>query len=142
MPHSNAVKNVSGHCLCGGVRYKASAVRRQLLQCHCEMCRRAVGAVWQATRAVREDLTIEDDGCLAWYRSSEKARRGFCARCGASLFFDPDDSPTIGIAAGTIDQPSGLEFAANIHVDDAADYGVVSDTVPSFGDGRHGIVYP
>ena len=148
MPNSNAVKNVSGHCLCGGVRYEASAVRRQLVHCHCEMCRRAVGGVWQATQALRGDLTIEDDGCLAWYRSSEKARRGFCGRCGASLFFDGpgdgdrDDRTTMGIAAGTIDQPSGLELAADIHVDDAADYEIVSDAVPSFGDGRHGIVYP
>ena len=139
---NNAVEDVSGHCLCGGVRYEAAAVRRRLVQCHCETCRRAVGAVWQATQALREDLTIEDDGCLAWYRSSGKARRGFCGRCGSSLFFDHDDRPTMGIAAGTIDQPSGLELAADIHVDDAADYEVLSAEVPSFPDGRHGIAYP
>ena len=142
MSTSNAVENVSGHCLCGGVRYRARAVRRQLVQCHCEMCRRAVGGVWQATQALREDLIVEDDNCLSWYRSSGKARRGFCGRCGASLFFDHDDRPTMGIAAGALDQPSGLELAANIHVADAADYEVISGDAPNFRDGRHGIVYP
>ena len=48
----------------------------------------------------------------------------------------------MGIAAGTIDQPSGLELAANIHIDDAADYEVISDDVPDFRDGQHGIAYP
>lgn len=142
MSNTNAVENVTGHCLCGGVRYKASAVRRELIQCHCEMCRRATGVVWRATQAVRADLTIEDDDCLTWYQSSEHARRGFCRNCGASLFFDSDQRPNMGIAAGTIDQPSGLEFAANIYTDDAADYEVISDAVPNISDGQHGIVYP
>ena len=142
MSNSNAVQNVTGHCLCGGIRYKASAVRRQAIRCHCEMCRRAIGNVWTATQAVRADLTIEDDGCLTWYQSSDHARRGFCNRCGASLFFDSNQRPTMGIAAATIDQPSGLEFAAHIFTDDATDYEPLTDGAPTFTDGRHGIVYP
>ncbi len=142
MSTSNAVGDISGHCLCGGVRYRAPAARRQAVRCHCEMCRRAIGSIWTATQVVREDLTIEDDDCLSWYRSSDHARRGFCGRCGASLFFDSDRRPTMGIAAATIDQPSGLEFAAHIHTADATDYEPISGEAPSFRDGRHGIVYP
>ena len=142
MSNTNAVQDVTGHCLCGGVSYKATAVRRQAVRCHCEMCRRAIGNVWTATQAVRSDLTIEDDGCLTWYQSSDRARRGFCNRCGASLFFDNNQRPTMGIAAATIDQPSGLEFAAHIFTDDATDYEPLSDGAPTFSDGHHGIVYP
>jgi hypothetical protein len=136
------VKNITGHCLCGGVRYKANAARRQVIRCHCEMCRRAVGNVWTATQALRGDLKVEDDGCLSWYQSSDHARRGFCNRCGASLFFDSSHRPTMGIAAATIDQPSGLEFSAHIYTDDATDYEPLSENVPSYADGRHGITYP
>jgi hypothetical protein len=32
-------------------------------------------------------ITIEAGGTLAWYRSSEEGERGFCARCGTSLFW-------------------------------------------------------
>ena len=142
MPTSTPVKNVTGRCLCGGVRYTASAVRREVIRCHCEMCRRAIGNVWTATLALRSDLTIEDDGCLRWYQSSDHARRGFCGKCGASLFFDSEQRPSIGIAAATIDQPSGLEFAAHIFTADAADYEPISDDEASFADGQHGIVYP
>ena len=142
MSNPNAVQNVTGYCLCGGVRYKASAVRRQAVRCHCEMCRRAIGNVWTATQAVRADLAIEDDGCLTWYQSSDHARRGFCNKCGASLFFDSNQRPTMGIAAATIDQPSGLEFAAHIFTDDATDYEPLTDGAPTYSDGQHGIVYP
>jgi hypothetical protein len=48
----------------------------------------------------------------------------------------------MGIAAATIDQPSGLEFSAHIYTDDATDYEPLSENVPSYADGRHGITYP
>lgn len=142
MPQSNAVENISGHCMCGGVRYKASAARRKLIQCHCEMCRRTTGGAWTATQALRDDLIIEDAGSLAWYRSSEHAKRGFCRNCGASLFFDSDERPTMGIAVGTIDQPSGMELAAHICTADAPDYEVMTDGLPQVPDEEHGIEYP
>ena len=142
MSNASAVGNITGHCLCGGVRYKASAVRRQVIRCHCEMCRRAIGNVWTATQALRSDLTIEDDDCLSWYQSSNHVRRGFCGKCGASLFFDSDQRPTMSIAAATIDQPSGLEFAAHVFTDEATDYEPLSDGAPTFPNDQHGITYP
>ena len=45
-----------------------------------------------------------------------------CRKCGSSLFFDSEQRPTIGIAAGTVDQPSGLELVVHIFTADAADY--------------------
>lgn len=124
---TNAVPDVSGGCLCGGVRYTARAVRRELVQCHCGMCRRSSGGLWMATHAVRTDVTIEDDGCLAWYQASAQARRGFCRRCGSNLFLDNAQRPTMAITAGTVDQPSGLELAVHIFMDDAADYDMITD---------------
>ena len=142
MSNTSAVSNVTGRCLCGGVRYESSAVRRELIHCHCEMCRRVTGGLWIATHSVRSDLTIEDDHCLAWYQSSDHARRGFCRKCGSSLFFDSTQRPTMGIAAGTVDQPSGLELVAHIFTADAADYTRFTDDLRQVTDGQHGLVYP
>lgn len=142
MSNSNAIQNVTGHCLCGGVRYKASAVRREIIQCHCEMCRRQTGGLWMATHVVRSEITIEDDDCLMWYQSSPHAKRGFCNKCGSSLFIDNDERPTMGIGAGSVDQPSGLELAVHIFADDAADYDVIEDGLRRVPDGNPGLVYP
>ena len=142
MSNTHPVHDVSGRCLCGSVRYQVSAVRRELIHCHCEICRRMTGAVWIGTHAVRSDLTIEDDDCLAWYQSTDHSSRGFSRKCGSTLFFDSTERPTIGIAAGSVDQPSGLELVVHIFTSDAADYTRFTDDIRQVADGQHGLVYP
>ena len=138
----NASGPVSGHCLCGAIRYKAERVRRQVVACHCSQCRQWTGGLWQATQVLRDEITIEDpDGNLNWFQSSDKARRGFCGTCGSSIFFDHADRPTFSILAGTLDQPSGLELALHIYVDDKADYEIFDDNLPQLPKG-HSLVYP
>ena len=51
---------------------------------------RPAGNYWSATQVPRENLTITRDEGLKWYRSSDWARRGFCANCGSSLFWEMD----------------------------------------------------
>jgi hypothetical protein len=142
MSNTHAVADVAGGCLCGAVRYRARAVRRELVQCHCGACRRVSGGAWLATHALREDVTFETDAGLAWYQSSPSARRGFCRACGSSLFMDNAARPTMAILAGSVDQPSGLELVAHIFTADAADYDRFHEGVRQVPDGRHGLVYP
>lgn len=59
---------------------------------------------------------------IASPRSDAKARRGFCARCGSSLFWDPPERETISIAAGTLDDASGLRVISHWYVSEAGDY--------------------
>jgi len=49
-------------------------------------------------------------------------RRGFCGECGSSLFWDAPGRPTVSIAAGTLDGPTGLRVAAHWYVSQAGDY--------------------
>jgi hypothetical protein len=98
---------------------------RDVLVCHCEECRRWNGHFSADTAARREDLIITDQDGLRWIdspRSDAGARRGFCARCGSSLFWDAPDRPTVSIAAGTLDQPTGLTTIAHWYVSQAGDY--------------------
>ncbi len=118
----------TGKCHCGAVRYTISGPMRQVVECHCESCRRITGSLWHATGAKRDHVKIEDtDGALSWYRSSEQIHRGFCGRCGSSLFFSRDGADTITITAGTLDQPTGLNLMMRIFTDDAADYATRGD---------------
>jgi len=83
-----------------------------------------------ATAAYRTDLQLSDAGHLKWYRSSETAERGFCSDCGGNLFWRRDNSDTISIFAGTLDQPSGLSLTEHICVADKADYYEITDGLP------------
>jgi hypothetical protein len=115
----------SGRCLCGAVRYEVRGPLREVLLCHCSECRRWAGHVWAATAARRDHLHVIERGALRWIDSPEsetRARRGFCRECGSSLFWEAPGRNTVSIAAGTLDPPTGLRVAGEVHVESAGDY--------------------
>jgi hypothetical protein len=129
------VKEVqTGRCLCGAVAYEVHGPLREVLICHCEECRRWHGHVAACTAARREDLVLLESRGLRWFASPASdagARRGFCGECGSSLFWDPPRRETISIAAGTLDQPTGLRVGGHWFVSQAADYaGPPDDDLP------------
>lgn len=120
----------TGGCLCGAVRYRIDGRLRSVINCHCSQCRRTHGhfAAYAAVRADR--LTLTEAKGLTWYESSDRAARGFCRVCGASLFWRPRDLDYLAVAAGTLDAPTGLETVAHIHVADKGDYYEIADDLP------------
>ncbi len=117
--------NPTGGCLCGAVRYEVRGPLRDVLVCHCEECRRWHGHVSASTAARRKDLVLVQDRGLRWIHSPASdagARRGFCGECGSSLFWDPPRRETVSIAAGTLDDATGLCVAGHWCVSQAAPY--------------------
>jgi hypothetical protein len=139
--HSSPIRKTGG-CLCGAVRYEVRGPLRPVVDCHCTMCRRTSGhfAAFTATRP--EALVLIESEGLRWYPSSTSARRGFCGRCGSSLFWEPDSGDRVSIAAGTLDPPTGLETVVHVFVEDAGDYYEIGDDLPQRADGQHGIMIP
>src|SRR5207253_1303559 len=90
--------------------------------CHCTQCRRMTGHIMAATAARRADFSLVSDGELKWYVSSVEARRGFCGRCGSTLFWEGVGLDGISIAAGTLDDTRGLKIACHVFVADQCDY--------------------
>ena len=120
----------TGRCLCGAVRYEATGALRDVVVCHCRMCRKAHGHIGAYTASARDALRLVEARGLKWYRSSAQARRGFCSECGATLFWEGDGRDTMSIAAGTLDEPTGLATALQIHVASAGDYYPVDASTP------------
>ncbi len=117
----------TGGCLCGAVRYEVHAPLREVVACHCEMCLRTHGHFAAYTAAPRDDLRLTESRGLKWYRSSDKARRGFCGECGASLFWEPAAADYTAVAAGTLDPPTGLKLVRHIYVAEKPDYYEIAD---------------
>ena len=129
MPNEHT--HYTGQCLCGAVRFEVRGPLTEPHACHCGQCRRQSGHYVVGTEAKRADLALTEERGLAWYRSSEWARRGFCGDCGSVLFWD-NDGDLIGLNAGSLDQPTGLTLARHIFVDDKADYYEIDDDLPKF----------
>ena len=121
----NAGTRATGRCLCGAVRYDLEGPLRDVLLCHCVECRRWSGHVFAATAVKREHLVLRHSSGLRWIASPESesgARRGFCVECGSSLFWDAPARDTVSVAAGTLDEPTGLRSLGHVHVAQAGDY--------------------
>lgn len=114
--------SLTGGCLCGAVRFEVASVLRDVVLCHCAMCRKTHGHIGAYTNAPKTALQFSETRGLKWYGSSNFARRGFCCECGASLFWERTTGDSISIAAGALDQPTGLDTALQIFVDSAGDY--------------------
>lgn len=123
----NDNRQYKGGCLCGAVTYVVTGPLRDVVNCHCSQCRRTHGHFGAYTDADHAQLAITHQAGLRWYQSSPAARRGFCSICGASLFWEPVDKSSIAIAAGTLEQPTGLKTVRHIFVKDAGDYYVLDD---------------
>ncbi|MEM8776300.1 MAG: GFA family protein [Pseudomonadota bacterium] len=121
-----------GQCECGAVQYKTEAKRRDVTICHCGHCQRTSGHAWASVSVPLYDLSISGENEVRWYRSSDTARRGFCRTCGSSLFFEPLGAGRMAIAAGTLQQPSGLKTGKRIFLADKGDHYEINCTAPQF----------
>ena len=119
-----------GQCLCGAVRYEIAGPLRDVVLCHCAMCRRVHGHIGAYTAAAKADLRLTEARGLAWYRSSGVAQRGFCAGCGSALFWQRDAADVVSITAGSLDAPTGLRIAQQIYVASAGDYYAIDRDIP------------
>jgi hypothetical protein len=131
---------LSGGCLCGGVRYRITGPRRDVIVCHCENCRRTHGHVAAYTSVRQSDLELSQQQTLRWYHDeSPDTYRGFCDRCGASLFWDRRDGQgRISVAAGTLDDGAELETIGHVFVSEAGHYYRIDDGLPQFETGNAG----
>ena len=116
---------LEGSCLCGAVTFRVEGAFSPVEVCHCVQCRKWTGHFFANIEVPRDSLVVQGEGCITWYRSSEKVRRGFCGTCGSSLFFDPIDTQKhnwIGIAMGVLDTSTGSKVALHIFTAEKGDY--------------------
>ena len=120
-------KVFKGSCLCGACSYEVHGPLRDVIACHCTQCRKQTGHFMAATNAQLADFRMTGDSTLRWYRASPTARRGFCATCGSTLFWQADAADTISITAGTIDGATDLRIEGHIYCADRGDYYSIPD---------------
>jgi len=109
------------------VRLEVEPPLRDVVVCHCSLCRRSGTLAGAYSAAPREALRVE--GELTWYDDANGRQRGFCGSCGSTLLWDAGGE-TVSIAAGALDEPTGLRTVSHIFVGEAADWEDVPAGVP------------
>ena len=126
-------KPLAGSCLCGAIRFELHPPIRDVVVCHCRQCAKWTGYAVAATAVSRENFKLLSGGDdLKWFSASTHAERGFCGRCGSSLFWKPADDSRMSVLAGSLEPPTGLKIGAHIFLADKTDFYEVRDDAPKF----------
>ena len=125
-------KNKIAKCLCGGVKVKLLGKLRNIHNCHCSQCMKTHGNFASYTSALEDEIKFINKKTLKWYKSSVKAKRGFCSKCGASIFYKRKNSKSTSIAAGMFSNPTNLKTLSNIFTKDKLDYYKLDPKLPKF----------
>ncbi len=127
---------LTGGCLCGSVRFEIEPPTKWCSHCHCSLCRRAHGAAfvtWFGVEKAQFRIS-EGDSAVQWHHSSEEARRGFCGRCGSTLFFESERwAGETHIVLASMDSPIDRTPRAHVFFDSHVDWVELGDELNRFG---------
>jgi hypothetical protein len=106
---------------------------KDMLYCHCTMCRKAHGSAFRARGRVRtKDLRIvRGEALIRFHESSPGQHRGFCSTCGSPLFTRFTEVPqVVGLALGILDDDPGSRPTCHVFVGSKAPWHEISDDLP------------
>ena len=128
----------TGGCACGAIRYECTGGPIMMFKCHCRDCQKltsggfapAVIVPAQAFRLTRGQLRYHFTPSIG----RGKHKRGFCSECGSLVTggeFE-EQSKSVGILAGTLDDPSWFQPQMDIFVSDAQPWDQMDPAVPKY----------
>ena len=118
--------------MCGAVRFTVSCDLKPADACHCVQCRKFSGHYYVGTDVPRSAVEISGAEGISWYYSSQGVRRGFCTRCGCSMFFDRPAQNWIGLSMGAFDGATDTHTEFHIFVAEKGDYYEIADGLPQY----------
>ena len=124
---------LTGHCLCGRIRYEITGEVGPVELCHCTHCRRSTGSAFSANGTVRSkdfDL-VEGKQYLREHESRPGKFRGFCLCCGSPIYSRLDARPRhLRLRLGTLEDDPGTRPRAHIWVRSRAPWYEIRDGLP------------
>lgn len=123
-----------GGCLCGAVRYRVAGEPINARICHCRLCQKAIGAAFNA-RLLFKAADVDLSGPVGRFHSSADLVRGFCGRCGTTLFSERASLGLIGLTAGSLDDPATFRPTMHIWTSSRQPWVVIADGLPQYAEG-------
>lgn len=126
--------NITGGCLCGGVRYRISAAPIATRVCWCRLCQylgsgNGTVNVCFARDALSVAGELRDFPSVA--DSGNAMHRRFCPTCGTQVFSEAEARPhLIFVRAGTLDDREIAKPAATIWTSEAPSWACIDSTLP------------
>ncbi|MDK1682370.1 GFA family protein [Acinetobacter terrestris] len=125
----------SGSCLCGGLRYEVHGEIGDIVQCHCQKCRKANGTAFASNAPIRKaDFKIvQGEHLLKKFQSSATTQRCFCADCGSPIISIKAETPDLyRLRIGTLDTPLQQKPTQHIFAAFKAEWDSICDGLPQY----------
>lgn len=132
---NDAVRMLTGGCLCGAVHYEVEDAFEYALNCHCSKCRRATGSAFKPFGGIGVEkfrVTHGEDRLTRF--GGDEARDYFCGTCGSLLWSVVRENKYAHVPYGTLADPPSLLPQAHIMVGSKADWEVITDDLPQFAE--------
>jgi hypothetical protein len=131
---------LTGHCLCGSVRWEITKPLVTATYCHCTRCQRRTGtaAAVSARIAPGSLRVLAGQELIKAYRPPDGFAKIFCTHCGGALWSQSQADPgIISVRMGTFDGDPGIRPSARQYVAYAAPWEPIPDDgLPRFPEAR------
>lgn len=130
--------DLTGGCLCGGVRFRLASQPFEAGWCHCRMCQLNSGSPAMAfAKVAPDDFVIESgEDLVRRYRSSDIAERWFCGACGTPLLVRDFDGATCDFSIATLERPEAVPPEKHFYYSSHIAWAEACDDLPRFDQGR------
>jgi len=126
---------LSGSCLCNGVQYEIRGELGDIMQCHCQKCRKANGSAFATNAAIPTTafVLLKGEELLAEYESTPGVFRVFCKQCASPLYSRRPHMPELlRLRIGTLDTKIEGKPSSHIFVGSKAEWHEICDDIPQY----------
>lgn len=127
----------AGSCLCGALRYEVRGEIGDVVQCHCQRCRKANGTAFATNAPIKKTdfHIVQGEQFLKAYQSTETTQRCFCSECGSPIMSIKTDTPEYyRLRLGTLDTTLTQKPTMHIFVDSKAEWDSIQDGLPQYSE--------
>ena len=128
-------KVLTGGCLCGAVRYKATGEVSRFYHCYCSRCRKATGTGHASNLFLAGSVAWErGEDQIASYKppDAERFMNTFCKTCGGRVPRYIEKLGMVFIPAGSLDDEPGSAPQARIFTGSRTAWSCDTTAMPEF----------
>ena len=126
-----------GSCLCQGIQYEVHGAIGDLVECHCQRCRKANGSAYAVNAPIRvaDFKIVQGEHLLKKYQSTATTQRCFCSECGSPIISVKAETPDLyRLRIGTLDTPLQQKPIMHIFAASKAEWDDICDALPQYAE--------
>lgn len=125
----------TGGCLCGAIRFRINKDPECAAHCHCSICRKQTGTAFTTGVGFEADAFEWTKGKPTYFRDSVGVDRGFCARCGSSMTWEPAGRG-ITVFVGCLDRAEDVRPTSHTYISTMMPWLKFDDGLPQYDEGN------